>query len=187
MSDELDQPGTEETQEPSLQEQIRQIIAGEFDGRFQGLQSSLDKRLGGLAKDVDSLKTAQLTPEEQEQREINESERLRRENALLRLSREYPEEVQLLEQFFAADNLEDQVQALAGFRKVTAPETPAEEAATPKPTPVAGNNPRRDKRGSLADPVSMQELIEDPELVDQILEAADEPGMLVRIRKMLGQ
>lgn len=184
MSDELDQQGTEETQEPSLQEQIRQIISSEFDNRFKGLQSASDKRLASIAQTVEQLKTAQLPPEEQEQLEANEKERLRRENALLRLGKQYPEEVELLEQFFGADNLEDQVEVLSKFRKVTAQESTSTEDETPEPTPVASNNQRRQPKVGLAEALQSGQMSE--ELADEILNAADEPGMLVKIRKLLG-
>jgi hypothetical protein len=163
---------------------LKAAMSAEFDNRFSGFQSLLDRRTSELRKELDDLKTADLTPEEQEQvrsREANERlARLERENEILRMRKDYPEEVDLLEEFFKKSSLDDQLALLANFRKAK------EEAATPEggadnqPTPVDKNSPPR--RGEL----TVSDIGDgkmNSELADKVLEqVGQEKGFLRRLR-----
>lgn len=156
-----------------------------LDKRFSGFQSLMDQKLGTFSAELEELKTANLTPEEQEQldtrKRLEETERLRRENALLKLRKQYPDEVDFLEQFFGAQSLEEQVLATASFRNPKAAAAESDEDEEPEPTPVEANNPRRKTKASPADTGQAMS----NEIADQILSAANEPGMLVKIRERL--
>lgn len=170
---------------PDFSKTVEDLIKKELDGRFSGFQSSVDKKFGSLASMLEELKTANLTPEEQEQLETRkESDRiasLERENALLKLRKQYPEEVDFLENFFGAESLEAQIATLAEFRKVKA-EPPApvddDEDEEEEPTPVEGNNARRRAKPTVGDAMT-------DELADSILSAANQPGMLRKVRDMI--
>jgi hypothetical protein len=161
---------------------LKAAMSAEFDNRFQGFQSLLDRRTGELRKELDDLKTADLTPEEQEQestRKQNERvARLERENEILRMRKDYPEEVDLLTEFFEKSSLQDQLALLSAFRKAKAEAEPTDGGADAQPTPVDKNsNPRRteltlgDVGGAMND-----------QLADKVLETAgNEKGLLRRL------
>lgn len=160
---------------------IEALLTSTLDKRLSGFQSMLDRKTGDLAAEINSLKTANLSPEEQEQQAILQErarvQALERENALLKMRKQHPEEVDFLEGFFGATTLEEQLALLASFRKAKAEgsEEPEEPA-----TPVKANNPSRGARPTVADDTEMT-----AELADALLDAADQPGFLHRVRKLV--
>lgn len=162
---------------------IQDALAGEFDKRFGGIQSMTDRKFSELQRTIEELRAANLTPEEQEQFEItqakNRAAALERENALLKMRKQYPEEVDFLEAFFGAKSLDEQLTALAGFRKAPAPEVTTDPEVETTPTPVNGNNAPRRATPTVSDASSggMTEA-----LADQILgSAGNEKGILKRL------
>jgi hypothetical protein len=178
-----DQPGEgdEKTTGPDLSS-ITTALNAEFDKRFQGLQSLLDRRTSEFQQRLEDLKTADLTPEEQEQvREREHAKKmaaLERENQLLKMRKNFPEEVDLLEQFFSADSLESQLDLLSKFRKAQAEAEAQGAEAAGQPTPVDKNNPPRKQELSLAD---MAERMSG-DLADKILGQSSEKGLLRKLR-----
>lgn len=177
----VDQP-SEET--PALDlNAITTALSAEFDKRFSGIQSLLDRRTSEWQAQLEELKTVNLTPEEREQLQASEAQKklaqLERENQLLKMRKNFPEEVDLLEQFLSADSLESQLDVLSKFRKAQA-EAEA-QGAEPKeqPTPVDMNNPPRKQEVSLADLGDKMT----NELADKILkQGGSEKGLLRRLR-----
>lgn len=178
----LDQPSDEGKNQSFSLEELTAAMNAEFDKRFQGFQSLLDRRTSELRGELDSLKTADLSPEEQEQaRERQQNEelaRIRRENELLKMRKQYPEEVDLLEEFFSKQSLEDQLGLLSAFRKAQAEAEPADGGANAQPTPVDKNsNPRRGE-------VSVSDLsgAMDARMADKVIESVgNEKGILRRL------
>jgi hypothetical protein len=170
------------TAAPDLSE-ITNALKAEFDSRFQGFQSLLDRRTSEWQRELESLKTADLSPEEQEQhvkrQEAQRITKLERENQLLRMRKQFPEEVDLLESFFEADSLETQLDILSKFRKAQAEAEAQGADTTGQPTPVDKNNPpSRKQELSLAD---MEEQMTS-ELAEKILGQSNQKGILRRLR-----
>lgn len=163
---------------------FEESLLTKLNDRFNGIQGLIDKKVAPIAKELAELKTANLSPEEQEQletrREQEEVEQLRRENALLKLRRQYPDEVDFLEQFFGAKSLEDQIALMSTFRQQKAEAEVPEEETEDEPTPVDGNNPKRRTKAALNDGGAMT-----AERADAILASADQPGMLRKVRDFL--
>lgn len=178
-----DQPveGTPKTPEPDLSSVTTALMA-ELDKRFQGFQGLLDRRTSEFQRELEALKTADLSPEEQEQYQTSkaqeELQRIKRENELLKMRKQYPEEVDLLENFFQKSSLEDQLALLATFRKAQAEAEAQGAEATGQPTPVDKNNPSRKQELSLAD---MAERMSG-DLADKILNQSSEKGLLRKLR-----
>lgn len=163
-------------------EELKTALAAEFEKRFRGLQGLMEKKTSELNNEISQLRAANLSPEEQEQLEVRSAreraEYLERENAMLRLRKDYPEEVDFMENFFKAESMQDQLAALANFRKATAPQgnEPVEER--PTPTPVSGNNPARRQSPTLADTGAEM----NDALADSVLNAAgNQRGILRRL------
>jgi hypothetical protein len=162
---------------------ITSALTAEFDKRFSGLQGLMDRRNSEFQKALDDLKTADLTPEEQEQYRANEAQaklnQLQRENELLRMRKEFPEEVDLLDSFFEKSSLQEQLALIASFRKVKAEADPSEEGEPEEqPTPVERNNPPRRSEVSLADIARGMT----GELADKLLDQSNQPGALRKLR-----
>lgn len=162
---------------------IQDFLATEFDKRFRGIQSMTDRQLGELKNTIEELRAANLTPEEQEQLEVKQARdraaALERENALLKMRKQYPEEVDFLESFFGAKSLDEQLTALASFRKAPAPVVTNDQEPT-TPTPVNGNNAPRKATPTVTDATSGQM---NDALADQILNSAggNERGIMKRL------
>lgn len=162
---------------------LKAAMSQEFDNRFQGFQSLLDRRTSELRKELDDLKTADLTPEEQEQERTRaQSERvarLERENEILRMRKDYPEEVDLLTEFFEKSSLQDQLALLSAFRKAKADAEPVPDGADAQPTPVDKNSNPRKGDLTLSD-ISGNAM--NDQLADKVLESAgNEKGLLRRL------
>jgi hypothetical protein len=157
-------------------------LASEFEKRFRGIQSLTDRQLGELKNTIEELRAANLTPEEQEQLEVKQARDrtsvLERENALLKMRKQYPEEVDFLEAFFGAKSLDEQLTALSGFRKTPAAAAAEEPAPRSTSTPVSGNNAPRRATPTMSDAGGSRMT---DELADQILNAGNEPGILKRL------
>lgn len=162
---------------------IQTALMAEFDKRFQGFQGLLDRRTSEFQSALEELKTADLSPEEQAQftssKEKERIARLERENELLKMRRNFPEEVDLLEDFFTKSSLEEQLALLATFRKAQAATEPQEGEADGQPTPVDKNNPPRRQQVSMADMSGGMT----KELADQVLSTANERGLFARLRR----
>lgn len=161
---------------------ITNAIKADFDQRFQGFQSLLDRRTSEFQRELEALKTADLSPEEQEQhRERKSAEqiaRLERENALLKMRKQYPEEVDFLEEFLGQESYDAQLQLLANFRRAQAEAEAQGAESTEQPTPVNRNNPPRKQDVSLADMDGEMT----KELADKILDQSNVKGMLRKLR-----
>lgn len=161
---------------------IQTALMAEFDKRFQGFQGLLDRRTSEFQRTLEELKTADLSPEEQVQfqssKEREKIARLERENELLKMRKQFPEEVDLLEDFFKKSSLEDQLALLSSFRKAqAATEAPVVDSEE-QPTPVDKNNPARRQTVSMADMAG--EMTQ--ELADKVLSTANERGLFARLR-----
>ena len=174
-----DQP---EGNAPDLSALITELNAG-FDKRFQGFQSLLDKRTAEFQCELVSLRTADLTPEQREEDQSRKATeriaRLERENELLNMRKQFPEEVDLLTDFFKKSSLQEQLDLLAAFRKAEAEGATPTEGPDDQPTPVDKNNPARKPTTSLAEMAGNMT----KELADRVLSQSDEPGMLRRLRE----
>lgn len=161
---------------------IQTALMQEFDKRFAGFQSILDKRTSEFQRELAELKTADMSPEEREQFAASEAQRevdaLKRENELLKMRREFAEEVDLLETFFEKGSLREQLELLSQFRKAQAEvEAPGVEVEE-QPTPVDKNSPPRRSQVSLAE--LAREM--DGDLADKLLGSSNEKGFLKKLR-----
>lgn len=183
--------GTEEPENPESPDLSawQKQITDEFDKRFSGIQSILDRRdnsINELKDIVETLKTANLSPEEQEQlssdKRAAEVAALKRENEILKMRKEYPDEVDFLQTFLGSQSLEDQFKALRDYKKpkeVTPPPAEGDEGAEEAP-PVMSNNSRRDSKISAAD-LSGQMT---EKLAKKLLEdTSEDRGILARLRR----
>lgn len=165
---------------------LQAALAEEFDKRFRGFQSYLDRNSAELRAEIDSLKTANLSPEELEQRQIDqeraEKELLRRENALLKLQAKHPEAATFIDEFFSKETLEDQVEYLSQYalQREAEPTPAAAEDEAVQPTPVKANNPPRNTRATAADAGGDMTR----ELAMEILKTYDTPGIIPKLRRM---
>jgi len=155
----------------------------DFDKRFRGLQSTLDRRDSEYRQMLEDAQIASLEPEEREQRQTSKLQQkldaAERELEILNMREEYPEEVSLLTKLLKGKSLQDQLTLLASFRKVKAEEDSQGEPDEEQPTPVDRNNPPRKYEPSLADAATKM----NKQLADKILaDSGNEPGLLRRLR-----
>jgi hypothetical protein len=135
---------------------IGKALGSTLDKRFSGFQSMIDSKVSNLASAVEQLKTAGLSPEEQEQLEYDEQkgeiERLRTENAMLSLRKDHPDAVDFFVEAMSQGSLEDQIafiEARLGKAVAAAVEDAIEEggeldlSAVPVTDP---NNPARKQK-----------------------------------------
>jgi hypothetical protein len=112
-------------------------IRTEFEARFKGLQRVIaekDEALQRYTTELSELKTAGLSEEEREQLKQTELkqrlDQLARENELLKLSKDYPEELPLFQKLVGAQDVKSQLDVIrelkAAIAQVQAP------AAAPK-------------------------------------------------------
>ena len=164
----------------------QQQVTEEFDKRFSGFQSMLDRRdnsINELKSIVETLKTANLSPEEQEQLSSDKREAevaaLKRENEILKMRKEYPDEVDFLQTFLSSQSLEDQFKALRSYKKPIEAQ-PAEPAVGDEAPPVTPNNSRRETAISAADLSGQM----NEKLAKKLLEdTSEERGILARLRR----
>jgi hypothetical protein len=185
---------------PDLETTILQPLVKKFDERFSGFQSIYDQKLAGITRAISDLKTAGLSPEEQEQvaneTAMAENQRLAAENALLRAAQEGPEAaraVAVFQKITGAQTLEEQLAVIraeygpkAADQAEQAAATAAAESAqeaTSTAAPPSGNpnNPARTKAATLAgyndgDPMTA-------ELAAAIMNAASDKGALFKARQ----
>ena len=180
--------GTDQSTEPTSAPNVdlsalQAALTTEFDKRFSGMQSLLDRRTQEFQSQLAELKTADLSPEEREQLQVSEAQSrvaaLERENELLKLRREYPEEVDLLTDFMAKSSLQEQLTLLSQFRKAQAEAESQGEEPTEQPTPVDKNNPSRKTELSLADFADGNMT---GDLAKKILGSSNEKGLLRKLR-----
>lgn len=160
----------------------------DFDKRFRGLQSTLDRRDTEYRQMLEDSQAASLEPEEREKVQTSKLqqklEAAERELEILSMRKEYPEEVDLLSSLLKGKSLQDQIAMLALFRKVEAAAESQGEDATEQPTPVDRNNPKRRNQPSLADVSGKM----NKQLADSILNSSGkEPGLLNRLRKAVSE
>jgi hypothetical protein len=182
MTDETQNPDQPKENASFSLEELTAAMNAEFDKRFQGFQSLLDRRTSEFQRELAELKTADLSPEEQEQFETRKRDEeiaaLRRENELLQMRREFPEEVDLLEDFFKKSSLQDQLELLSAFRKAQAEEAPSGDTDA-QPTPVDKNSNPRKPTLTLSD-VEGGNMTND--LADKVIESVgNEKGILRRL------
>lgn len=183
VTESVDQSQNEVTSPTVDLDAIQKSLMDAFDKRLRGFQGLMDQREEAFRRELEQLKTASLSPEEQEQLQSSKAEQelaaARRELELLRMRRDYPEEVDLLDDFFKKQSLQDQLILLSEFRKAKAEaEAQGEPTTENQPTPVDKNNPARKNQVSLAE---MAEEMSD-DLADKVLASANEKGFLRRLR-----
>jgi hypothetical protein len=169
---------------------VAKVLDTSLDKRFQGFQSVIDRKFNPLATAVEQLKTAGLTPEEQEQlnqdEQAREIERLRTENAMLSLRKDNPEAVDFFMEAMSKESLEDQIAYIAsrlGRETATAVQEALEEegaldeAAVPVTDP---NNPARKQKPLGANTAAGQQMSD--AVADAILSTAPK-GALAMLRR----
>ena len=124
-------------------EQLKQEIASEYDKRIAGFQSALNQKDAALKAAQDKARELEMSGLSQEERDAREWTELQdqlaqaqRENALLKLSTEYPDLVPVYQKMLAAPDVKTQLDILAQVIK-PAPPTPT---ATPELQPPAAPN-----------------------------------------------
>jgi hypothetical protein len=159
-----------------------------FDKRFQGFQGLLDRRDAEYREMLESLKDSELSPEEQEEARARKLEQerdaLKRQIELLSMRKDYPDEVDFMAELMQKSSYQDQLEALRAFRKAQAAANPtgdetSESEAGGEPTPVVGNNPKRNVGPSLDDAAKGMT----KELSESILSGTNEKGILSRLRR----
>jgi len=169
------------------------VKALNLDARFSGITTLVQNKVAAIERQVNDLKTAGLSPEEQEQVADQERQRLITENALLRIGRDRPRAVAAFEKIMGTSTLEEQLAAIesllgpeAAAQVEQAAATAADAAPNGAEAPAAlpsgnPNNPARTTGGTLAgynegDPMT-------PEIAAAIFAAAPEKGALVKARE----
>lgn len=178
--------GSDQPQNVDLDALLAKVNEG-FDKRFQGFQGLMDRRDAEYREMLESLKTAELSPEEQEQARTKklqeERDELKRQIELLSMRKDYPDEVDFITELMQKQSYQDQLEALRQFRKaqaIAAPEGDSPDGeASGEPTPVDGNNPPRKTQPSLVD--AKDKMTKD--LSDSILSSTNEKGILSRLRR----
>ena len=175
-----------------LASKILENISGALDKRFQGFQSLLDRRDSEYRQMLEDSQNANLSPEEREEAQAQalrqERDGYKRRLELLELRKNYPDEVDLLDGLLQGKSLQEQLDLLSTFRKATeSTESPPVEQAegdeeNVQPTPVDRNNPKRRATPNISDAGGTM----NAELADKVLNDADQPGALSRLRKALG-
>lgn len=190
---EVDQSEVVEPTEDLNEEDVVSKITAAMDSRFSGFQGILDKNISTLRSEfgaqLEEVKRSRLSPEEREDLEETEREatlrRLERENALLKLRKDYPDEVDFLSDWLAKEDFNDQLAALREFRKRNQiPEpTPREDLDEDESTsPVDNNNPPRKGGDNLASLMRNGEAMT-REQAQKLLNATNERGILARLRR----
>lgn len=131
--------------------QMKQELEQQFEERAKGFQRALNEKETALQKaqrEAQELRMSTMSEDEkaeaQWQQMETEVERLKRENALLQLAGEYPEEMPEFQKILNASSPKEQLDLIRALRKAqqatpTPPATPAE--GTPDVPPVDLNNP----------------------------------------------
>jgi hypothetical protein len=193
--EEVDQPVEGTTPEtPDLNDDVISRLEKAFDTRFSGLQGILDKNIGKLrsefASQIEEVRRSSMSPEELEDLEISEKERelarLKKENELLKMRKDHPDEVDFLSSFLSAESFEEQLKLLKEFRSNRADgPTPREEPDEGEgdEVPVDKNNPANTRGGD-----SLSALVRNAgsltrEQAMKLLEATNEKGILARLRR----
>jgi|LakMenE18May11ns_1017448.scaffolds.fasta_scaffold9871688_2 hypothetical protein len=130
-------------------------VREEFESRFKGLQRVIaekDEVLSKAQAELKELKTAGLSEDERaqlHQKDLSEQlDKLSRENELLKLSREYPDEMPVFEKLLQADSTKTQLETIREIRAAIAKaQTPAKQEETEVPDVNPINPPRRDFGG----------------------------------------
>ena len=130
-------------------------IREEFESRFKGLQRVIaekDEVLNKAQAELKELKTAGLSEDERaqlHQKELSEQlDKLARENELLKLSRDYPDEMPVFEKLLQADSTKTQLETIREIRAAIAQaQAPAKQETTEVPDVNPTNPPRRDFGG----------------------------------------
>ena len=192
----VDQPDSQEEEpvEEGLNDDVVTQLTKAMDSRFSGFQGVLDKNIATLRNEftsqLEEVRRSSLTPEELDDLKESEKEaelrRLKRENELLKLRKDYPDEVDFLSQFLEADSFENQLRLVSSLKKSseqTEGPTPREEPEPDVSTnPVDLNNPKRKGDSSLAGILrNVQNMSRED--AKKLLEAYNTPGALVRLRK----
>jgi len=135
-------------------------VREEFESRFKGLQrviAETDEVLSKAQSELKELKTAGLAEDERaqlQQDELKETlDKLARENELLKLSRDYPDEMPMFEKLLSADSTKTQLETIRELRlalsKAQAPVEKQEETEVPDVNPT---NPQRRDFGGVVMP-----------------------------------
>lgn len=145
----------------AITQSLGDTLGAKITERFSGFQSLLDTQLGPIRRELNTLKTAQLSPEEQAQAAsdaaTSDNQRLTAENAMLKAGQTQPEAVAFFQEIMSQPSLEAQL-AMIQARLKPAPvvATPSQETPTGATAPAAvslgidANNPARKPTPSLA-------------------------------------
>jgi len=177
--------------EAAVNQALEKALASTFDKRFSGLATLIDTKIKPLATELAQLKTAGLTPEEQEQLEASaaqqEIERLRAENQILSLRKNHPDAVDFFMEAMGQASLEDQIafiESRLGKAAATAVQEAVEEAVaegSPAVPVTDPNNPPRKQK-----PLGNETAVASGQMSDAIADAllANAPkGSLAALRK----
>lgn len=164
-----------------------------LEQRFSGITTLVSNKVSTLERQINDLKTAGLSPEEQEQVADQERQRLITENALLKIGRDRPEAVAAFEKIMGASTLEDQLAAIESVlgpkaaaqvseAAATAADAASDQGAEATPALPSGNpnNPARTKGASISGYVEGEPMT--AELAAAIFAAAPEKGALAKAR-----
>ena len=198
MTDQIDQSGDTTgasdqpagSASPDLEAIVTKVAAAlgqSIDQRFQGFQSTIDKKLGTFQRE---LQAASLSPEEREQFDAQTSEEkmaeLQRKVDLYEQRDRYPRGADLLAKLFEADSLDAQLalieSSLGSEAAAQVAETVAAQAdgnVTPVPE-VDRNNPGRPIQAGAQSALTSDEM--NDAAADAILASAGK-GALVQSRK----
>lgn len=151
-----DQPA-EAAPSPLTAEQISQLVADALDSRIGGLQSSVDKNIAAVRKELKQSNMSEDELEDAREAElVAERDQALRERDALRAAQKYPEVFPIYEAMLNAESPEAQLQAIDKALKAAAgpssqaPETPAEEAPEAPTPPVDSNAPAPTSIGGVA-------------------------------------
>lgn len=148
-------PAPDNAPVPVTLDQIRQLINEGMNERISGIQSTFDKQLSAVRKDIQK---STLAPDEIEAEERAETQRataaLARENAALRAAITHPDAFPVYEKLMAAETGEQQIALISELIRAgqAAPATdPSTETPVTGTTPTPPIDPNRPPR-NITDP-----------------------------------
>jgi len=157
-------------------------LEGSMNKRYAGWQKMLedrDKKIGFIEQEIENVKTSTMSESEKEKHvqslEKSRIDQLEVENALLKLGKEFPDEVPLFEEILAKNDPRSQLEILRRIRTgTTTQEPPADPAAPPaEGQPEASgtvdpNNPADDTLDGMTSEAAFER---DPTLADKLLKS----------------
>jgi hypothetical protein len=164
--DESPSPSTSSPDLESIRAELQLSLRADMEAQFQERAAGFQRALAEKDAELRALKTAGLSEDEREQlaRQENESaiEVLRRENELLKLAREFPDEMPLFERVLNAPTAKAQLEAFRVLRAELSPKAPAPVAEPELEVPdILSSNPPRQTGPTLPDGTAMSDALAD--------------------------